>query len=1297
MTANSFDEKKKKLVSDYIEKGKNRDPNDIRPFDTVIGREKEWLNLLPKLWQQQQQSTGSDSDIDGDENNHHSDNDLNNYKQLARDATTFLNYLEYKASLRILEQTPLAREEPPCEVLSELMAVVGKSWKPLSHDKYHYDFNVFNETLRERTGRILSGIGVELMDTAVHESLSEIAKEVIDWQRKSMKLMANGTLRGVIRVHEGNRRFLQTSGKWHILHGIIEDFACRDDRHTYDDWLRVFDQVRQQYIHHPQRLLDELKLKIVKEDIRSVAVKVSTTFLNKDSAKLKERVVLYQTNRKENASIQQKRQARRLELAAEHQNSTPLILWQHHDGCIDVPALEVIKAKEKNHVQAIRFLRASAVQPAKIDGKATGMITCSLLFADQDSKSTLMVLGTSLGRLLCYRISWTSQKSIEFLGCNLANNANNGPHAVMSIRCGALDPLHIVTINKVQVVTVWSLRAILQPIVLASSNAVVAQKGLFSCFRSRPTKTKEHERIVEKIGQITENELQYRFRADLATLQMYGNEDETDEKLREKETKDYRRRRRKRQNKTLLAKVFDSLQPQQDLPSDERIANCVGVFGAMNELGQSTSLVIGTSDGEIFKFNLDVHLKQFLSQSLRPCPAFMTREFINPTMSPEGFVLTATQIVSHDGGGKAQNRKKVAHNKEQTGNKVFRELFHSRSHGAVTSMATIDQESCAMLSIDDNGIVCQWRYDQDHMAGSGWLEPHIRRTMVPVLVTFEPRADQINETADSLTDLLNSEVEQQMFHKTVQVSHISYRESSLIEKKQRSKRISPNGSAIEDDNTQISPRTQRNRHRKRSPRRDRVERFFEINRIYHSIRDEENEEDIRFEESITLSLVQQSDQLLETSKSNSTTPVDKVLIDGVQYILKDKQVKWRRFIVDCVKTKLSMIGHKISHDGLELIFLYRLMKDENVETVGDAGTSTTFVAASLNTHTLHLRQPLTFFSLSGEEIVDFVVGPIMKETLTRVLILLTTQGLHQYSLHTGQELFFAAKALTSGVSLASNASLLSDPRHCFSTLSFRPNHIDLCSSQRVLLLTSDKEARFEVLLLSHDLDGTKAAESTPPAANTFSYVNSKDDEKDLLPLSRPWSDIFQMLDGQDMTPKSLFCCPGNVLVHRLESNSVSTIIDQIVSDSMIESSEAAKFILEYLLELLEDEVDLKANQKKRFERIQTVLSEQLGYIPPTIWPPSKVSKLDRLIAHRIEWEEVEREEEEHEEDERVLMAAEDERFPTNSTATTSRRNEADDKDNIDQLSQDDSLQIDNTRSHSDLSQLKSTDMPQIND
>ena len=157
---------------------------------------------------------------------------------------------------------------------------------------------------------------------------------------------------------------------------------------------------------------------------------------------------------------------------------------------------------------------------------------------------------------------------------------------------------------------------------------------------------------------------------------------------------------------------------------------------------------------------------------------------------------------------------------------------------------------------------------------------------------------------------------------------------------------------------------------------------------------------------------------------------------------------WEAQEVHSLSKAATFFGAKMSPDGLVVVFLVLFSKYKSGAVSRDDADTGAFV--TIDATTMQMKAPYPVFELTkSDNIVDFQVGPITKETLTRnVFVCSAIGGLRAFSLTTGEEILnscfpFNAKH--------PSKDKIKSP--------FKYGLFNMCQSQRIMVCKGEKESK----------------------------------------------------------------------------------------------------------------------------------------------------------------------------------------------------------------------------------------------
>ena len=336
----------------------------------------------------------------------------------------------------------------------------------------------------------------------------------------------------------------------------------------------------------------------------------------------------------------------------------------------------------------------------------------------------------------------------------------------------------------------------------------------------------------------------------------------------------------------------------------------------------------------------------------------------------------------------------------------------------------------------------------------------------------------------------------------------------------------------------------------------------------------------------------------------------------------------------------------MSHDGLDTVFLLKRVSSASSvasrvnHLLGGQVVVIEYVFAILlmDTHQFHTPFPHLSINfptkasgaaagtkLGGKKgsgvqqevlngVLDYCIGPVRLESLTRALFVLTSEGLvRAFSLHTGDELLSAVfpfnvekyaappsvppLAVDGSSSSTKTMANKSGEQHSKYS-SFSPTSLSLCPSQRVLTLSSADDARVAVFVFAHDDDGASCTvhhsnhdEHTRSARGEESGALQHEQQQHHHSAMANWGAMFRSVEFlRGVATKTVMDAPvPPPAVHPFEQGALSllwNVVDKVFA-----------------------EVDTKARAVWQRQRISELLGDRLGVVDPTEWPPTEAHLL----------------------------------------------------------------------------------------
>ena len=302
----------------------------------------------------------------------------------------------------------------------------------------------------------------------------------------------------------------------------------------------------------------------------------------------------------------------------------------------------------------------------------------------------------------------------------------------------------------------------------------------------------------------------------------------------------------------------------------------------------------------------------------------------------------------------------------------------------------------------------------------------------------------------------------------------------------------------------------------------------------------------------------------------------------------------------------TIMSCKMTYDAAEVVMLLasRVQNNNNSsENLNESNMSSNNTTEINTVYYIVPYFPLTqkfhrfyprLYMNSTDCVVDYCVGPLQFETLTRTVFVLTKKCVRLFSLHTGREIITSYSNITSSPISPDNmdttnaSESTSTPVPFVWTLpSFAPTTIALCPSQRVLTLSAHDDTRVAVYLLQHSNDGSATLHTTESAEllNRFKlYEKIRPAEKTVLPAAEG-TGIHTVLNILTFIPPEL----------------------QYITD---EANDIIDLVFDHVWHCIE----ISQDRKRRKGLINTLYGAKggmndsssdanLGFIEPTVWPP----------------------------------------------------------------------------------------------
>lgn len=536
-----------------------------------------------------------------------------------------------------------------------------------------------------------------------------------------------------------------------------------------------------------------------------------------------------------------------------------------------------------------------------------------------------------------------------------------------------------------------------------------------------------------------------------------------------------------------------------------------------NLFGRNSSIIVGSQGGDIMKFNLDFIVSD-LQCSITNVPPFVDVEYVIPGTFHEDLFITSG-------------------NKNIGGNAVHRELFHFHK-SKIKFVGVVAILSATIISIDENNCLVQWNYSENKFSENCWFSPeYILRLDFGVriykpcsaLVQFQPSEEDISRifTSDQSTISLRCRKRYRTENNSIiEVFYPLLLSRGLMELRCQYK----------DNHDDITPTENPDEH---SPRKSSM----------RSIDDPEH-----------------------------------------QSIYRDHSTQWisRSVIEEIADSEVLKIC--MSNDGNDIFFLtltqhanYEFethdIKSGSMIDVGNTSLSGDIsLYASIITYHIETKSFIhpypKFPLLQTDKLLNFHVGPISAETLTRLAFVHVNNSLRMFSLATGREIspnrsfpYSLSPISPSSVNRTSEINL-----HLLSAL---------CPAQRILASSAPNDSRVFIHKFQY-LTDQEEREKMYGGFNTFPPGIAKG-------LSQPISFLQKF---------------------SLETLSLSENED-VGKDDVSDNIKA--FLIDIIINTILPAVDVKIASveavKKRINIINEIYgrNSDLGVIEPTEWNYNTIS------------------------------------------------------------------------------------------
>jgi hypothetical protein len=1059
-----------------------------------------------------------------------------------------------------------------------------------------------SETYNEAKNRVIYRISLLIFDEIIEEIISSLVEELMRTRnQQSVDLLSKIVLNGILDIHEGNRRHLKMSGKLALLHGAVEDIATnRNDCLGDDSWQkRSFDSLKRSSVTSLSVIQSEINSKVLEEKN------------NLDYKDLVEELLLY-----------------------------------NRSFTIDAALLQHYNLIEQAYVQGIQYVPIIFRMESSY-----GKITVTKLYHTEEMAmlGTLMISCTNLGRIMIWRIRdknisidqekdtkpppKTINNDTEQIELIAANAKPKRKFHIVDFKIPTVEPSSIITIDSDNQITIWNVRLVFEQLADSEDVNKLNQKpngsfaaNLFSCFQWQKKKVTI---LIEEVTIINNQDLSFMFNMSTKNLDLYPV------------TK-----------RGLVQKVYESITGSQSKSGSQGEPVKRGWdFGGepKRELnfmtftpttfchyqsigykdGEPRSIFVATSSGHMMKLNLDFlsashehdrssfmdpshqHMiaarKSKFQQTYKSAP-FVHKEFINPNLAPQGFLLIPHE---HDEGDfvlhprplednpsstvhtSAANLPK--HSKQLNINQVYREVFKFHENPIVLldvlheGKLSKDMESDngeRILSIDSQGFMAIWKYEERYLQGMNWFLPAHSKRLNLQIIHFD-RPNNALVSIDDWQDNFQRYIEKQI---CISVESRDTAKIGLPVISANDGNSSPTFSDLEVENTKIEASCKKIYRYYPTLDADSGE-WYQIEMLEgnfirkqrrSSVSKGNKEEGVLSGTSTTPS---GSPRVEEEQEARDSTLAAKIASRFRKTMIEKNQThrKLRKYRV--VATSLRLIIQKavVSCDSEEVVLLYQatpvLSNSKTGKAVAKANSaqpaSCYYIGSILTSGFIPLYSPTRLdFLKKDESILDLAVGPITLETLSRFVFILTNKRILIISISTGVCLTNGATDTSTNPSktvLSTTAGGRLQPltiatviNDCHLKSNFTPQSFAVSPDQRFLTILSTSGTQ-----VVYQLNYTRISPFNvqPPPSS--------------LPWQRSYEKLLSLAVKTYFSPSQTLHTTGSV------DTSYEEAADYAVGISIDK-------IIEKVIEI--DEINRKDILDELFEG-------KLGAIYPTKWPP----------------------------------------------------------------------------------------------
>jgi hypothetical protein len=1127
----------------------NRPKTDNSVFDNLVKDEKNWIQDYPqgREWRDIKDQVIDDRDYSS------------SFKSKLKTAQQFMQYLNLNKKAGLLGFSPV--HEAQEKIFVELCKVI--------------------------------------LDEVVEELLFTLINDITSLKNRSLDLMSKMILNGITNINEGNKRYLKQTGKIALLRGATVDFTLNKN-----DFMG--DQSRQEKMFDSTVVYDIDKLAVLRKLEENLSKERSKIFKPKI-----EKLHLF------NASfpldlVLQKLQAR-LEIDYwENVNFKPILPF-HYDN--NYGKITVVKQFSDPSFAELGSIVVAGTSLGRIlvwkvtfnpnqQGSKPASPSRKSELKDNKNKSSRKTMPAN-------RVS----QGIELIA---SNEKQKGLDAlpILDLKLPSALPNTIVAMNNKNIINVWNLQFILNEgrfdkekidFYDKNSSNMKSLLSLFNCFSY-----KKFNIIIHKVYSIFEDDLSYQPYFSLKNYELYPEQSKTSfqqfmENMQGQDSSAINPRtstaeisatmgitegtKRKllhpsttfKVEKEILLKEGKILKTTKDEERNFFIDRHVPVtFAHFRHLGfregEPESILVGTNDGLIFKINLDLlgkladdnprqqHLSNIPVNSTKDeyPPTFVDKEFMNPNIAPDGFVLAIQN----------KNELQSNNNETKTTNLVFRELFKFHENPililesfTVPPTTTTNNNELKnnflqemIISLDNSGKIALWKYSSDRFRGSAWFVPEMVKQFSFTAIDYEKVSEssyqEFDEKALNLVKILTP---------------------ILIDKGGRP--------ANQEEDKKNDPFT--------LPVNPVIPLKINSSTVYYPIYHSKEKNWIQYEivegqfkKSSVRATTNNGSPSPQHRKSSAFLIASGITADGKNIsprsasiadspregtILASKVAsKLRNTVISTFNAKKAIKETVLKPKVVELDFIKAIITDDKTELIllfqKPSTDDKSYHFYSILTKNLTCSHPSCEVKLISDEIIiDFVVTSIFEETCSRNILLLTNRRILIYS--------FANEEITTKLTTKPLFTLQKVMKDFQIPDYFFPEKLCLCPSNKVLVIVSSKKP----FLCFYQLD-----------IKGMAILNTRDEIQSSLKenfenYGIPWyrsEDELRRIAVKTFSESASIATSGSIesLIEDIHEYAVSLALDGIIGKLEKEHEEFQKSVM------------------------KTFFKDNLGFIPPTTWP-----------------------------------------------------------------------------------------------